>query len=117
MTAVETRPLPFTVPCSITGNFPGEYTKSLRWKCDLYDGHDGACLPTAFDRRLYNYRLSIVESYKIPDSTCLSREMIQHVVDIAVSEARDSDGLDAGVMWLRINRYIAFANYLRMVCP
>lgn len=118
LTAEAPATLPFTTLCPLTGNSPGEYSKSLRWSCELYEGHDGDCVPREFDRRCYvNYRLAALKRWRIPEEIHLNAEMLRHVVNIATSEASDSDGLDADVMWIRINRYIAFANFLRLVCP
>lgn len=120
MTAVAEAPatLPFTTPCPLTGNFPGEYSESLRWHCALYEGHEGDCVPGDYDQRLYtHYRLAAWKRWDVPEEVHLNAEMLRHIVGIVISEASDSDGIDREVMWLRIRRYIAFVNFLRLVCP
>lgn len=109
--------LPFTTPCTRTGNFPGEYSETLRWECQRLIDHDGDCIPDDLSQRLYQRRVDVRAHYEIPEEVHLNAEMLRHVINIATSEASDSDGLDSGVMWLRIRYYIAFANFLRLVCP
>lgn len=115
MTATVEAPtsLPFTTLCPTRGNFPGEYSVSLQWKCVRFEGHEGECEPDALSRRMYtNYRAAAWERWQIPEEVHLNAEMLRHIVSKAIYHSDD-----LGVMWLVIREYIAFANFLRLVCP
>jgi hypothetical protein len=108
--------LPFTTRCDQKHQFPGEHGFTP-WRCTAFDGHDGPCVPSELEQRLYDRREAYRQEVLPAGTYVLDSEVLRKVVELVISETSDSDGLDSGVMWLRIQRILGFNALIQMLTP